>query len=368
MHNEIASQPRHNTEEAVKEPLRSTNWSLAILAFIAVIGALKVSYSVTMPLAFALFLVALLWPLQKKLMNFVPRKIAFLTTLLILLLVVAGFFALLTACSAIIAKQAPQYSEQAMSSYRDMQTWATARGIEMPEDPSKLRERLSGGGGGGVSSGAGQLLRYIGLWILTFGFLALALAEVPRFKEKIAKRIGTQRNWVEVADEIASKFNRYFVVRTVIGVIQFICTWIFAAVVGLDLAFVWGALSGLLNYIPTLGSLISVVPPGLFALFQFQDPGKAALVFFGLCFIQLGLGTFVDPLLEGKQLQLSPLVVLFSIAFWGWVWGIAGALIGVPMTVAFVIICRQFPDTQGIAELLTNEDKKEDKKEDKPDE
>jgi predicted PurR-regulated permease PerM len=80
-----------------------------------------------------------------------------------------------------------------------------------------------------------------------------------------------------------------------------------------------------------------------------------------MCFIQLGLGTFVDPLLEGKQLQLSPLVVLFSIAFWGWVWGIAGALIGVPLTVAFVIICRQFETTEWIAELMTSEDEKKEK-------
>jgi AI-2 transport protein TqsA len=365
MHNETTPQFKDGGVQALQEPLRNTNWALAILAFIAVIGALKATYSVTMPLAFALFIVALLWPVQKKLTNFMPRKAAFIATLLILLLVVAIFFGLLALSSSIIAKQAPQYSEQAQSTYRDLQTWATARGIDMPQDPSQLRERLSSGGGGGLTSGAGQLVRYIGLWILTFGFLALGLSEVPRFKEKIAKRLGSERDWVQVVDDIAAKFNRYFVVRTVIGFIQFVCTWIFAAIVGLDLAFVWALLSGLLNYIPTLGSLISVVPPGFFALFQFQDPGKAALVFFGLCFIQLGLGTFVDPILEGKQLQLSPLVVLFSIAFWGWVWGVAGALIGVPITVAFVIICRQFPDTQWISELLTNEDDKEKSKAEK---
>jgi predicted PurR-regulated permease PerM len=233
----------------------------------------------------------------------------------------------------------------------------------MPKEPAELREKI--GGGGGFGGAARGFLKMVGMWILTFGFLALALAEVPQFKAKIEKRFGhSGRNPIEVGDEIASKFARYFVVRTVIGGIQFVCTWIFAAIVGLDLAFIWGLMSGLLNYIPTIGSLISVVPPGIFALFQFQDPGKAALVFFGMCFIQLGLGTFVDPLLEGKQLQLSPLVVLFSIAFWGWVWGIAGALIGVPLTVAFVIICRQFETTEWIAELMTSEDKKEKEKPD----
>jgi predicted PurR-regulated permease PerM len=82
---------------------------------------------------------------------------------------------------------------------------------------------------------------------------------------------------------------------------------------------------------------------------------KAALVFAGLCAIQLALGTFVDPLLEGRQRQLSPFVVLFSIAFWGWVWGVAGALLGVPLTVVIAIVCQQFERTQWITKLLSND-------------
>ncbi len=161
---------------------------------------------------------------------------------------------------------------------------------------------------------------------------------------------------LQVLDQIIEKCGRYFWIRTVVSVIQGICSSLAALALGLDLPFIWGLSAALLNYLPTVGSLISVVPPALFALFQFQDVGRAGLVFFVMCAIQLLLGTFVDPLLSGRQLKVSAFLVLFSIAFWGWVWGIAGALIGVPLTVTLLIVCSHFEETKWIADLFAGAD------------
>jgi AI-2 transport protein TqsA len=316
-------------------------------------------------LAFALFLIALAWPIQKWLQRYLPRLLAFSLALLSLLLVFAIFVGLLVLSANIVMDKAPEYSDEWQRMYGDAQSWAQARGISLPGSSSGANQGQSSG-----SSGLGTILRQglstVGLWILVFGFLVLGLHEVPLFRNKIAHGRAPQLNpgLLEVADEIARKFHIYFLTRTAVSLIQGVTAWLFTWMVGLDLAFVWGLTSALLNYIPTIGSLIAVVPPGLFALFQFQDPGKAALVFAGLCAIQLGLGTFVDPLLEGRQLQVSPLVVLFSIAFWGWVWGIAGALLGVPLTVGIAIVCQQFESTKWITELLTHDPKSA---EDEPD-
>ena len=85
--------------------------------------------------------------------------------------------------------------------------------------------------------------------------------------------------------------------------------FVFALLVGLDFAFVWALLAFLLNYVPTIGSVIAVIPPSLFALVQFDNPTRALLVFFGMAAVQLICGNYVDPLLQGRFLKLSPVAV-----------------------------------------------------------
>lgn len=372
-----------------KRELNLTNILLSILTFIAIISALKASYSVTMPLAFALFLIILAWPLYKWLNARLPQKVAYGLTLLTLLIIFAAFVGSLFYSGKVIADAAPRYADAATKMWQQVRESAQGHDVTLPENP---RDVLQGGssGGQGSSSKASKgvsllksFLSMVGLWLLVFGLVVLGLHEAPSFRKKIAgepdegsKGEPKEQPGEDVSDkaqdgqlmhaidEVIQKCGRYFLTRTVVSVIQGACSSLAALAMGLDLAFIWGLTAALLNYIPTLGSLISVVPPTLFALFQFQDPGRALLVFGVMCAIQVGLGTFVDPLLEGRQLQISAFVVLFSIAFWGWVWGVAGALIGVPLTITVIIFCAQFPGTKGIANLLTEHsgDKKEDEK------
>ncbi|WP_265584482.1 MULTISPECIES: AI-2E family transporter [unclassified Coleofasciculus] len=128
-------------------------------------------------------------------------------------------------------------------------------------------------------------------------------------------------------------------------------TSIWCFVLGVDLAFVWGLVAFVLNYIPTLGSIIAVIPPTLVAL-VFEGVGIGIATLIGLAVIQVVMGNFIDPRVQGKSLQLSPFVALISIVFWGWVWDISGAILGVPMTVAIILLCQEFKSTRGIAIVL----------------
>ena len=329
---------------------------LAILAAIAVIAALKWSQSVTLPLAFALFIVALAWPLQNKLAEKMPHKVAFVLTLFAVVAVFLAFCGTLFYCGAVIAKGAPKYADEARVMYAGLQEWGFSQNINIPKIENLPELLPVSVGGSTLKSGAGRTVSLIGALVLTFAFFGLGLLDARRIRAKLKK--SESQNSEKLLDslhQMTRKFQRYFLVRSAISAIQGVCTFVFCLVVGLDFAIVWGVMSALLNYIPTLGSLVAVIPPALWALFQFQSLPMAALVFFGNCAIQLALGSFVDPLLEGKQLQLSPLAVLVSIAFWGWVWGIGGALIGVPITVAVVIVCREFDRLKWLSELLANE-------------
>lgn len=130
---------------------------------------------------------------------------------------------------------------------------------------------------------------------------------------------------------------------------------LFALVIGLDFAIIWGIVTFLMNYIPTIGSVLSVIPPALFAALQFDGVTMPLVVLGGLSALQLVMGNYVDPLISGHYVSLPPFVVLFSVVFWGWLWGIPGAFLGVPITVGVVIVAEHFAATRWIARLVGEE-------------
>jgi AI-2 transport protein TqsA len=155
--------------------------------------------------------------------------------------------------------------------------------------------------------------------------------------------------------EIASQFRQYLIAITLSSALAGVAAGMFAFAMGVDLALLWGVISGLLNLIPTVGPAISVVPPTLFALLQFDGLARPAGVFLGLGLIQFLFGNFIDPKIGGRVMSLSPFLVLFAVVFWGWLWGSLGALIAMPLMAAVIIGCRQFESTQWIAMLFSGD-------------
>jgi len=150
---------------------------------------------------------------------------------------------------------------------------------------------------------------------------------------------------------MTGKFERYFLVQAFSSVVTGVLTGLYCWLLGLEFALVWGLLAGVLNFVPTIGSIIAVLPPTLFAL-AFGGLGTAALTLVGLGAIQLIMGNVVDPVLQGSALELSKTVVLLSVVFWGWLWGIGGAFIAVPMTTAVVLLLDEFEATRPVARFL----------------
>jgi AI-2 transport protein TqsA len=134
------------------------------------------------------------------------------------------------------------------------------------------------------------------------------------------------------------------------GVASSLWSWM----TGLELVLVWGILNFLLNFVPVIGNIVGIVPPVLFAFIQFGGWQMPLLVFAGFVVLQMTISNVVYPILQGKQLSLSPLAIIVAMTFWSWVWGIAGALIAVPLTAAIVMICAQFDRSRWIAKLLSS--------------
>jgi AI-2 transport protein TqsA len=105
--------------------------------------------------------------------------------------------------------------------------------------------------------------------------------------------------------------------------------------------------------------VIAVIPPALFALLQFKGVLMPLVVLTGLSVIQIVMGSFVYPTLAGRNLQVMPVVLLFSLGFWGFIWGIPGALLATPLTVTIMIVLREFDSTRWVPELLSIEPDRE---------
>jgi AI-2 transport protein TqsA len=157
---------------------------------------------------------------------------------------------------------------------------------------------------------------------------------------------------LETVHAVAHKVRRFLLIRTVLGVISGAAVTAWLWFMGVDFAPFWGVLFFLLNYVPNIGSIIAGIPPTLLAFVQF-GPGWALLVAGGLLAMEQVTGNFLDPHLQGRTLNVSSLVVLLSVILWGWIWGVPGALIAVPLTVTIILVCAKVPMLRPIAVLLS---------------
>ena len=121
---------------------------------------------------------------------------------------------------------------------------------------------------------------------------------------------------------------------------------------GLEPAAAWGLLAFALNYIPFIGPFVATMLPGLFAIAQLDSWQAIILVFVGLTIIQFLIGNYLEPLVAGAALTISPFAVVFAVFFWTFLWGIPGAFIGVPIMITIITLCAQYPSTRWVATLL----------------
>ncbi|MCF7935754.1 MAG: AI-2E family transporter [Synergistales bacterium] len=173
-------------------------------------------------------------------------------------------------------------------------------------------------------------------------FLFFLLLGKPYFKYKLIKAFSDDhaRYLNRILESISFQVGRYLAVLLFVSFLTGFLTWLFLSYIGLDFALTWGVVTFLLNFIPTVGSIIATIPPILLSLVQFYpDFWMTVICMAALITIQMSIGNILLPNLLGQRLNLSPVVVLLALLFWGWLWGIAGALLSVPLASAIKIVC-----------------------------
>jgi predicted PurR-regulated permease PerM len=331
---------------------RAISVPVGIIAAILIAFAAYQASSVFAPLALALFIIALVWPLQQWLQSIMPKLLALAITVTVTVTVGLFFGATVVWAVGRVWRALIADSARYQATYDGVVGWLEARGISVAGLWAehfnvawmlRLAQQLGG-----------HLNTTLIFWILTLTYVILGLLEVDDMHRKIAalKNREAARILLNGSRTTAMQFRRYMWVRTLMSVLTGLLVWAFARIVGLPLAVEWGMIAFVLNYIPFIGPFVATLLPTMLAMLQFDTWQAVIIVFVCLNIIQFVVGSYIEPQVAGNVLSMSPTLVLFAILFWTFMWGFLGTFIGVPIVIAILTFCREHPRSQWVSDLL----------------
>lgn len=176
-------------------------------------------------------------------------------------------------------------------------------------------------------------------------FLGKVIKFMPTLKDK--------KRAVSIAHEIESHVSRYLLTITLINIALGIAVGTTVGLLGLSNPFMWGTMVAALNFVPYLGALTGILCMTVGAVLSFDSLGYAMIFPAAYLLIATIEGNFVTPHVMGRSLTLNPVIILLSLTFWGWMWGIAGVILAVPILAAFKIFCAHIKEMEPVAEFLS---------------
>jgi AI-2 transport protein TqsA len=317
--------------------------SLVIIA-----AGLRATAVILMPLVLAVFLSIITFPLVQRLHRLgIHRALAVGMTLLAVLAVLSGPSLLVVTAIRQFASAVPRYEAGLRATVTRSLEWLRDRNVDTTTlttyvDPAQVLNVMVT-----TLSGVATLLSLAFLVVLISAFMLFEAADILHRRPTVLPA-----EWRQHLARIAKEMQTWLWVKTLISFGTGLVAGIWVAILGIEFALLWGLVTYLLNYIPNLGSLIAAFPPALLALIQF-GPVTAVLVLIGYLVINVAFGSFLEPFLMGRRVGLSPLAVLLSVIVWGWMWGIPGMLLAVPITMGIKIAMENSsPDLQWVARLI----------------
>ncbi|OQX83420.1 hypothetical protein B6D60_10520 [candidate division KSB1 bacterium 4484_87] len=208
-----------------------------------------------------------------------------------------------------------------------------------------------------LSSSIGTFISFVANIFLILLFTVYILLGREHLVANVAKAFPGRRSQkiYQIMANINDGVQKYFFAKTLISLGTGLCAAVVLLIFGVDFAWIWGLLAFLFNFIPNIGSIIATIPPILVAIFQYGGFFPAVWVAALLIGIQLTWGNIVEPSVMGKSLNMSPLVVIISLIFWGFVWGPIGMILAVPISSTIQIVCRNIDPLKPIAILIAEE-------------
>lgn len=324
---------------------------LVAAALVIVIAGIKSSASILIPFLLSGFIAVLSTPLMNWMtQRRVPQFIA-------LLIIISGFILIGTLLVTFVGstinafyQDMPLYENKLQALTTQTIDQLQSYGIEVSNDA--LKEYINPGAAismvGNVFNGLGNVLTNTFLILFTVAFMLL---ETSSFPQKLRKAFGENTQTLEHFGRFSQLVQKYLVIKTLVSVMTGVSIGIALMIIGVDYALMWALVAFMLNYIPTIGSIIAAVPAVLVALIQL-GVGEAAITATVYVVANTFYGNIVEPRMMGRSLGLSTLVVFLSLVFWGWTLGSVGMLLSIPLTMVVKIALETSPQTKWVATLL----------------
>jgi predicted PurR-regulated permease PerM len=343
---------------------RLTIATLGLLLVVLLGFILYVCASILQPLFIAGLLVYLILPVHHRLVRWrVPSAVAYLV-------IVASVLVLFWGLGQMAYRNFAELSGERLTEYEDtldglarkvlrglpvavpdVDNWHVRNLLTFDVGPdSRIRSVLK--------AAVGNFLEFLMATFVVLIYLIFLIAERVSLPRRLTRAFGEARatEIMAVVESINRAVHNYIALKTFVSALQGLLSFIVLAVFGVEFAVMWGVLIFLFNFIPYIGSLVAVSLPIILSILQYADePWKPLLITLMLLLIQRVVDNFIEPRLAGHRLGVSPLLVLLSLAFWGWLWGIVGMILAVPLTVIGKIILENIRETRPLATLISNE-------------
>lgn len=333
---------------------------LTLAAAVVAIAGLKAASSVILPVIVAVFLAVISIPPINWLKK--HRLPGTLAGIVVFVIVLSGVFAVSVFVGASVkefASNLDRYERNLQAQIAFVLQWAERLGVDL--STQALRDQVDAHRVmnlfGGAVTAFGAVLSNILFVLVTLVFI---LAEAAGFSTKLEIALADTDLDVGQYRGMLDDMQGYLAIKTLISLVTGSLAGLLCSVFGIDYPLVWGLVAFLLNYIPSLGSIIAALPAVIMALVQYGWD-RAVFVALGYLVINISMGNFLEPKLMGKRLGLSALVVFLSMIFWGWIWGPVGMVLCVPLTMLVKIWLESSDDLAWLAVLLGSSQEARDK-------
>lgn len=341
--------------------------ALVVLAVIAAGAAFYWLADILTPLALAVFLAIMIDGFARVLEHRLPgvsRRAALPLAVVLSLAIFGGSAFFIAENATSFAGQVVTYTPKLNSLITRLAGWF---GVHAQVSVSSLLQQLDPTKYlGMVAKGLQNFTSTAGFVLVYAGFLMASRRTFERKMVALFRTREERQDAVAAFLRIRDGVEQYLWVQTITGLMIAASSWVAMIAVGLNDAAFWAFLIFIVAYIPVIGGLIAIIAPPLFALLQFDSLWQAIVLFGVLNGVGVVVGNFIYPRMQGRSLNIDPVVVLLALAFWGAIWGLAGAFLSTPLTVMTMVVLAQFEGTRWIAVLLSADGNPQQLKEARP--
>ena len=335
----------------MEKSIKKTPAIVIIASLVIVLAGMKYASSLVSPILLAIFISIILtqpvhWLEKKK----VPLWLAMVIVLLISFGVFFGMGQIIGRSFSSFSENAPLYAEKLNTMSLSVIHFLQEQGLNITKQ--QLGEVLQPGK---IMNTTASLLTQLGSLVgntfLVFFIIIFILTESHSFGLKTKVIMGKEEHSMDFIQTILHNIRDYLTIKSITSLMTGILIWVGLWILGVDYAIVWGLIAFMLNYIPTIGSIVAGVPAVLLALVQLGFGGAVWALGIFLA-VNITIGSVVEPKMMGKGMGLSTLIVFLSLIFWGYIFGTIGMFLSVPMTMALKIILEQNDHTRWISVFL----------------